>query len=69
MDGRTDIMMEAGQGQLGRSHTAANRLFGFKEEDGTAGFSQGYTCCQPIWPRADNYSIILSQSLSFLTAE
>jgi hypothetical protein len=41
--------MVTGQGYFGRPGAAANRFFGLKEEDGTAGFGQRDSGRQSIW--------------------
>jgi hypothetical protein len=55
----------SGEGQVGRSHPAADFLFSFEDENGTAGLGQRYSGRQAVRPRPDHHCIIFSQNSSF----
>jgi Protein of unknown function (DUF1360) len=59
VDGRTEIVQEAGQGQLRRSRTSANRGVGFKDQNGATCPRQRDRRGQTIRSRADYYRIPL----------
>ena len=68
MDGRTDIVPEAGQRQLGRARPPADRRRGLDHQHRPARARQGHGRGQPVRPRADDDGVIAGGCARHLAA-
>jgi hypothetical protein len=57
MNGRTDVVREARQCEVGRSHASAYRLIGFEHQDPASGLSQDNGRAQTVRPRSHDDGI------------
>ncbi len=59
MDRRTDIVHEAGFGQLGTARSAAWRRVAFDDEDASSGTGDRDRCHQPVGPGPDDDRVVI----------